>query len=264
MRLWLIRHGTALSKDQDPQRPLSEAGRRQASATAERLSSLGVQTAQVWHSDKLRAQQTAESVAQALGGTKIHQQAGLAPNDPPEVLAGLARSAESDLVVVGHLPHLARVTSLLLTGEDQPDLVDFPAAGLVCLERGSGERFTLTLAAPPLLDTTGSLREDFHAHIYFTAETRDSVLALRQELESSPDLPVDLQPVRETPMGPHPTPMFNAHIDRRDLGVVAYWLMRHHGPHSILVHPNTGDDLADHTRHALWLGEPLDLNLDNL
>jgi DOPA 4,5-dioxygenase len=58
--------------------------------------------------------------------------------------------------------------------------------------------------------------------------------------------------------------MFNAHIDRRDLGVVAYWLMRHHGPHSILIHPNTGDDLADHTRHALWLGEPLDLNLDNL
>ena len=32
----------------------------------------------------------------------------------------------------------------------------------------------------------------------------------------------------------------------------------------ILVHPLTGDSLADHTGFALWLGAPLPLRLDVL
>ena len=30
----------------------------------------------------------------------------------------------------------------------------------------------------------------------------------------------------------------------------------------ILLHPETGDDLADHTRHAAWLGETLPLRVE--
>lgn len=32
----------------------------------------------------------------------------------------------------------------------------------------------------------------------------------------------------------------------------------------ILVHPETGDAVADHAVHSLWLGEKLDLNIDFL
>ena len=32
----------------------------------------------------------------------------------------------------------------------------------------------------------------------------------------------------------------------------------------ILVHPNTGDDVKDHTDHSLWLGEKLELNIELL
>ncbi len=32
----------------------------------------------------------------------------------------------------------------------------------------------------------------------------------------------------------------------------------------MLVHPETGDDVIDHTDHALWLGEKLELNIDAL
>ncbi len=106
--------------------------------------------------------------------------------------------------------------------------------------------------------------EDFHVHIYFDAATRDSVLAIRRHLEQTPAFTVELQPVRERPMGPHPLPFFNAHVARADLGAFVWWLMANHGPHPVLVHPNTGDDLADHTRHAVWLGGPLDLNLASL
>ena len=110
----------------------------------------------------------------------------------------------------------------------------------------------------------GSIDEDFHAHIYFTAATRASALALREALAAHPDFCVDLQPVREQSIGPHPTPMFNAHLDRSNFADAILWLMQNHGPHSILIHPMTGDDLLDHTAHALWLGPALPLRLDRL
>ena len=40
------------------------------------------------------------------------------------------------------------------------------------------------------------------------------------------------------------------------------WLMLNHAELIVFIHPETGDDLADHDGHALWLGEKLDLKLD--
>ena len=42
------------------------------------------------------------------------------------------------------------------------------------------------------------------------------------------------------------------------------WLMPDRGPLDVLVHPETGDDLADHRDHAAWLGERLPLRLEAL
>lgn len=106
--------------------------------------------------------------------------------------------------------------------------------------------------------------EDFHAHIYFTDATRASAMDLRQRLATAPEFCVELQPVRDRPMGPHPTPMFNAHIDDANLAPVIHWLMRNHGPHSVLIHPESGDELRDHTDHAMWLGTSLPLRLEAL
>jgi len=46
--------------------------------------------------------------------------------------------------------------------------------------------------------------------------------------------------------------------------MVVSWLMLNHGPHSVLVHPNTGNELRDHTEHALWLGEKVQLRTEYL
>ena len=51
---------------------------------------------------------------------------------------------------------------------------------------------------------------------------------------------------------------------RREFGKVVPWLMLNREGLDILVHPTTGDDLADHTDHALWLGEKLELNIEFL
>jgi len=40
--------------------------------------------------------------------------------------------------------------------------------------------------------------------------------------------------------------------------------MLHRQELNILVHPETGDDVADHTLHSLWLGEKLELNVEVL
>jgi DOPA 4,5-dioxygenase len=40
--------------------------------------------------------------------------------------------------------------------------------------------------------------------------------------------------------------------------------MLHREELNILVHPETGDDVADHTLHSLWLGEKLELNVEVL
>ena len=47
-------------------------------------------------------------------------------------------------------------------------------------------------------------------------------------------------------------------------GKVVPWLMLHRQELDILVYPETGDDVADHTTHSLWLGEKLELNIEVL
>ena len=42
------------------------------------------------------------------------------------------------------------------------------------------------------------------------------------------------------------------------------WLMLNREGLPVLLHPSTGDDCADHTDHAAWLGEKLPLKLEIL
>jgi aromatic ring-cleaving dioxygenase len=47
-------------------------------------------------------------------------------------------------------------------------------------------------------------------------------------------------------------------------GKVVPWLMLHRQELDILVYPETGDDVADHTLHSWSLGEKLELNVEVL
>ncbi|KAI4177175.1 MAG: hypothetical protein LQ343_000657 [Gyalolechia ehrenbergii] len=63
-------------------------------------------------------------------------------------------------------------------------------------------------------------------------------------------------------IGPHPIAMFEVGIAKpAQFGDFVPWLAIHHGPLSVLVHPNTGDDLRGHTQNAMWIGEKLPLKL---
>lgn len=136
MHVYLVQHGEAIDKTIDPDRPLSDLGTRDAAQIGHFLQQAHVVVATIWHSGKTRARQTAEALAKYLGqGGRPIEKAALAPNDPVQpIYAELAR-AEEDVMIVGHLPHLAKLASQLLVGTDNAEPVKFQNAGVLCLER---------------------------------------------------------------------------------------------------------------------------------
>jgi phosphohistidine phosphatase len=136
MRLYLVRHGEA---EPAGERPLTAAGRQNVERVARAALRGQVRPKHIFHSGKLRAQQTAEILAQHLGQPDCRQVPGLNPNDDPDEANRLANSRSGDLMFVGHLPHLERFASLLLIEDDSP-LVLFPPGGMACLERNPATR----------------------------------------------------------------------------------------------------------------------------
>jgi phosphohistidine phosphatase len=147
MQLYLVQHGESRPKEEDPERSLSENGAARVRKMAARASALGVRVFEIWHSDKKRAIQTAVVFAAALGAPQRERE-GLAPNDDVGPLARELASRSDDLLVVGHLPHLARLASVLLTGREDP-LVTFQYGGIVRLDRSDEGRWSLRWILPP-------------------------------------------------------------------------------------------------------------------
>ena len=154
MRLYLVQHGLAVDKQEDPARPLSEAGKRDVEQLAEQLAAANIKVARAWHSGKLRAEQTAVQLAKKmLPGGKLEQVDGIAPRDPVEEFAADIDVWQEDTLVVGHLPFMGRLVAQLLTGDPGHDCVQFRPGSIVCLERTSPDHWVLLwMLRPELLD----------------------------------------------------------------------------------------------------------------
>ena len=134
MLLALVHHADAVGSAVDPQRPLSSLGLQQAERLAARTKAEQFSPATIWHSGKLRARQTGEAFLRACNPfAEFRMVRGLHPDDPPEILRDALRAESQDLLVVGHMPHIAAMLQMLAAGAAQ-----FPAHGLVLLERDEG------------------------------------------------------------------------------------------------------------------------------
>jgi DOPA 4,5-dioxygenase len=109
----------------------------------------------------------------------------------------------------------------------------------------------------------GNIR-DYHAHIYYDpVSSRDRAQRLRERVAAAfPE--ATLGRWHDAPIGPHPQSMYQIAFPRGSLAAFLPWLMLNRDGLTILLHPGTGDDLADHTDHAVWLGGMLPLRLDVL
>jgi phosphohistidine phosphatase len=136
MDLYLVQHAEAKSEQEDPLRPLSAKGRDDITRVAAYLAQLNIPVTKIFHSTKLRAKQTAEIVFEHLRpGRGMSEADGLSPLDEPAIWAGRLRDLPDGVILVGHLPHLARLASLLLCGDTGKNIVSFKMAGIVCLGR---------------------------------------------------------------------------------------------------------------------------------
>jgi phosphohistidine phosphatase len=151
MRLHLIRHGEALSETFDPARPLSALGREQAKRIGEALARVGVRVAEIRHSPKARAAQTAAIVAEAIGAGAPVSVPGLLPNDPVGPVAAEIEKRTGDLMLVGHLPFVERLAALLLTGRPDGAAIGFDTAAAACLVRDPHGLWVLAWLLPPVL-----------------------------------------------------------------------------------------------------------------
>ncbi len=133
--VYLVHHAHAVDSDVDTQRPLSATGRMHADDLARQAAARHVTPAAIWHSGKLRARQTAEAFLRACNPlAEFAAIRGLQPSDPPVWIRDLVSGESRDVMLVGHMPQLPRLLTLLVSGSEAV-LLDHPLHGLVALEK---------------------------------------------------------------------------------------------------------------------------------
>lgn len=137
MRVYLAQHGLAEDESVDSARPLSAQGREDVARVTGFLSLFEKpQPSRIFHSGKLRAEQTAVMFAEGWGSLTVEEAPDLAPNADPSLWSTRLTSMTADVMLVGHLPHLQRLAALLLTADAEAEPIRFRNGGIVCLEKG--------------------------------------------------------------------------------------------------------------------------------
>lgn len=140
MKLYLVQHGKAKSKDEDPQRPLTEAGRQETEKMAALAARMGVEVHQIRHSGKTRAAQTAAIFQEQLDPPSGLQAVdGLNPTDEVEPVAEHLKAAGETVMLVGHLPFMPGLAGWLVNRDPQAPPVPFRNSGILCLQLKEGE-----------------------------------------------------------------------------------------------------------------------------
>jgi phosphohistidine phosphatase len=152
MHVYLVQHGKAKSAEEDPHRGLSDEGREEVTHMAEFLAGLRITISLIQHSGKVRSEETAHILAARIRCTTgpCHTE-GLNPDDDPAATANFLNLYTDDILIVGHLPHLERLASLLLTASPDRRPIQFRNSGVVCLEKEAGSKWSVVWAVVPEL-----------------------------------------------------------------------------------------------------------------
>ena len=160
MELYLLRHAQAVSEWQDSTQPLSLSGRQDIERLAQwQYESNIIKVKTILHSGKLRAQQTAV-ILQTIGfvGAEVQEKPGLMPNDSVEKMVEFLEiewphlyPQKPNLLIVGHLPYLDSLISLLLLNHPDKPCIDIQPCTLICLTSHYGSWMLKWIMPPELL-----------------------------------------------------------------------------------------------------------------
>ncbi len=127
MDLYILRHGSAVEPgtpgyENDADRPMTPEGERKLRQVADAMEALELSFDLILSSPYLRARQTAEIVAAALGAHKqLEFSDTLAPAGSVKKLVDLLTRREpspGNVLLVGHEPYLSGLISLLVSGKE--------------------------------------------------------------------------------------------------------------------------------------------------
>jgi phosphohistidine phosphatase len=159
MILYIVRHGIAIDRADpkspaEPERPLTAEGMKKTRAAALGLVEMGVKPDVLITSPYVRAAQTAEIFAEALGYSleKIRSSDALKPSgNPADFLKEATHLRAKEVMCFGHAPHLDQLIGLL--SGSRGVFTEIRKAGVACFERGATDgRWTLLwLLTPKML-----------------------------------------------------------------------------------------------------------------
>lgn len=139
MPVYLVQHGLSRPKEEDPERSLSDKGEEEVRLIGGVAQNYRVAVKTIFHSGKKRAEQTAGIFSELLtpsGG--CHKRDGLAPMDDVKAVADKLQP-DSGLMLVGHLPFMEKLLSVLVTGEEVFTPFKFQNGGIVCVDKGEDD-----------------------------------------------------------------------------------------------------------------------------
>lgn len=136
MKLYLMRHGDALSSEDDPERGLTNDGKLKIELLAKHLNKQNLNFDCVCHSFKKRAKETAEIMSKNISPDIVPALIqNITPNDDPKLLAAEIKNWNEDTLVTSHLPFVPNLITLL-TGQDvYTSGISFETGTIVCLEK---------------------------------------------------------------------------------------------------------------------------------
>ena len=105
---------------------------------------------------------------------------------------------------------------------------------------------------------------NYHAHVFFDFAQELYIQQLRIKLceRLSPEIFTGRLLLKA--VGPLPKPMFQMEFEQPFLAEVILQLTDLFSDFPVLIHPLIEDEYLAHTKHAMWLGERLTLNLSGL
>ena len=149
MKLYLMRHGEALSPQMYPERGLSENGKLSVQLVATHLKKSDISFNQIFHSKKKRARETAEIMAQTLSpNTEIALRNNISPEDDPNIIYSEINTWNEDTLIASHLPFVPNLITLLTGKDAYLTKITFETATLVCLEKERGNWNIIWSTAP--------------------------------------------------------------------------------------------------------------------
>ena len=134
MRVYIVRHGDAVSPAAGGERELTDRGHSDSQAAGALLAAEGFDY--LLYSPKLRTRQTAQHIIDAAGDVGSGEDLSLLPpSTGHDVAAAIDSSAVQTLVLVSHLPLVADLVGWFISGDarDYP-LPGYPQAGIVALD----------------------------------------------------------------------------------------------------------------------------------